>query len=126
VELFIVVLLVAVVLRSWLVGATSSARAETWLTIFVSIVVQAIPFVVLGTVVSAAIAALVPPAFFARALPRRWRSWCPRRRSTRWCWWRRSWRFRAGANGAHPVGCDALAHNRWVFGQIKPPTCRRT
>jgi uncharacterized protein len=34
-------------------------------------VIQATPFVVLGTVISAAIAALVPPAFFARALPRR-------------------------------------------------------
>jgi uncharacterized membrane protein YraQ (UPF0718 family) len=44
----------------------NSARAQTWLTIFVSIVIQATPFVVLGTVVSAAIAALVPPAFFAR------------------------------------------------------------
>src|SRR5437868_7320917 len=71
VELFIGLLLVAVLLRGWLVGATTSARAETWLTIFVSIVVQATPFVVLGTVVSAAIAALVPPAFFARALPGR-------------------------------------------------------
>jgi len=71
VELFILVLLVTVVLRGWLVGATSSARAQTWLTIFVSIVIQATPFVVLGTVVSAAIAALVPPAFFARVLPRR-------------------------------------------------------
>ena len=71
VELFIGLLLVAVLLRGWLVGATTSARAETWLTIFVSIVIQATPFVVLGTVVSAAIAALVPPAFFARALPRR-------------------------------------------------------
>jgi uncharacterized protein len=71
VELFIAVLLVAVLLRGWLVGWTSSARVATWLTIFVSIVIQASPFVVLGTVVSAAIAALVPPAFFARALPRR-------------------------------------------------------
>jgi uncharacterized membrane protein YraQ (UPF0718 family) len=71
VEVFVGVLLVAVALRGWLVGATGSARAETWLTIFVSIVIQATPFVVLGTVVSAAIAALVPPSFFARALPRR-------------------------------------------------------
>ena len=71
VELFIAVLVVAVLLRGWLVGWTGSARVETWLTIFVSIVIQASPFVVLGTVVSAAIAALVPPAFFARALPRR-------------------------------------------------------
>src|SRR5256714_14660033 len=33
--------------------------------------VQAARFGVLGTVISAAIAALVPPSFFARALPRR-------------------------------------------------------
>jgi uncharacterized membrane protein YraQ (UPF0718 family) len=71
VELFVGVLVVAVLLRGWLVGWTDSARVQTWLTIFVSIVIQASPFVVLGTVVSAAIAALVPPAFFARALPRR-------------------------------------------------------
>jgi uncharacterized protein len=71
VELFIGLLLVVVLLRSWLVDWTGSARVQTWLTIFVSIVIQATPFVVLGTVVSAAIAALVPPAFFARALPRR-------------------------------------------------------
>jgi hypothetical protein len=54
-----------------LLRATGSARAQTWLTIFVSIVIQASPFVVLGTVASAAIAVLVPPSFFARALPRR-------------------------------------------------------
>ncbi|GIH20194.1 hypothetical protein Raf01_83660 [Rugosimonospora africana] len=52
-------------------GATASQRAQTWLTIFVSIVIQASPFVVLGTVVSATIAAVVPPSFFARVLPRR-------------------------------------------------------
>jgi uncharacterized membrane protein YraQ (UPF0718 family) len=65
------VLVVAVLARGWLVGWTDSPRIQTWLTIFVSIVLQAAPFVVLGTVVSAAIAALVPPGFFARALPRR-------------------------------------------------------
>jgi uncharacterized protein len=71
VELFIGLLLVVVLLRGWLVDWTGSVRVQTWLTIFVSIVIQATPFVVLGTVVSAAIAALVPPTFFARALPRR-------------------------------------------------------
>jgi uncharacterized membrane protein YraQ (UPF0718 family) len=71
VELFVGLLVVGVLLRGWLVGWTDSARVQTWLTIFVSIVIQATPFVVLGTVVSAAIAALVPPSFFARALPRR-------------------------------------------------------
>ncbi len=69
--MFTVLLVVAVLARSWLVHGTESARVQAWVTIFVSVVIQASPFVVLGTVVSAAIAALVPPAFFARALPRR-------------------------------------------------------
>ena len=71
VEVFIGLLLVVVVGRGWLVAHMASPRVLTWLTIFVSIVIQATPFVVLGTVISAAIAVLVPPAFFARALPRR-------------------------------------------------------
>src|SRR5256886_1138494 len=71
VELFIALIVVAVLARGWLVAHTGSARLLTWMTIFVSIVIQATPFVVLGTVISAAIAAFVPPAFFARALPRR-------------------------------------------------------
>jgi uncharacterized protein len=71
VEGFIALLLIVVLARSWLVAHTASPRVLTWLTIFVSIVVQATPFVVLGTVISAAIAVVVPPAFFARALPRR-------------------------------------------------------
>src|SRR5947199_7999894 len=71
VELFTVALLLGLIARGWLVAHTGSARTQTWMTIFVSIVIQATPFVVLGTVVSAAIAALVPPSFFARALPRR-------------------------------------------------------
>jgi len=70
-EIFVGLLVLAVFARGWLVRSTGSARAHAWLTIFVSIVIQAAPFVVLGTVVSAAIAALVPATFFARALPRR-------------------------------------------------------
>jgi uncharacterized membrane protein YraQ (UPF0718 family) len=71
VEVFVVLAVSAVVARGWLIGHTASPRVLSWLTIFASIVIQATPFVVLGTVASAAIAVLVPPAFFARALPRR-------------------------------------------------------
>jgi uncharacterized protein len=71
VEALTVLLVAAVLARGLLVGWTAGARTQTWMTIFVSIVVQASPFVVLGTVLSAVIAVLVPPAFFARALPRR-------------------------------------------------------
>jgi uncharacterized membrane protein YraQ (UPF0718 family) len=46
-------------------------RVETWTTIFVAILIQATPFLVLGVVLSAAIAVFVPASFFERALPRR-------------------------------------------------------
>lgn len=42
-----------------------------WATIFVAITIQALPFLVLGVTVSAAIAAYVSPGFLARALPDR-------------------------------------------------------
>lgn len=43
---------------------------QSWTTVFVAVVVQALPFLVLGVLLSAAIAVFVPPSFFARALPR--------------------------------------------------------
>ena len=42
-----------------------------WATLFVAIAVQALPFLVLGVAVSAAIAAFVPPESIVRFLPRR-------------------------------------------------------
>jgi uncharacterized protein len=42
---------------------------QTWSTIFVSLFVQATPFLLLGVVVSGALAAFVPPSFLARAIP---------------------------------------------------------
>ncbi|MBB3674976.1 permease [Modestobacter versicolor] len=42
-----------------------------WSTVFVAVCLQALPFLVLGVALSAAIGTLVPPSFFARALPRR-------------------------------------------------------
>jgi uncharacterized membrane protein YraQ (UPF0718 family) len=42
---------------------------STWATIFVSVLVQAVPFLVLGVTLSAAIVAYVPRSFWARALP---------------------------------------------------------
>ncbi len=43
---------------------------RNWSTIFVSLTLQAIPFLVLGTVISAVISALVPASWIARAVPR--------------------------------------------------------
>jgi uncharacterized membrane protein YraQ (UPF0718 family) len=44
---------------------------QTWTTVFVSVVVQAVPFLVLGVTLSSVIAVFVPRSFWARALPSR-------------------------------------------------------
>ncbi|MGE7436516.1 permease [Kitasatospora sp. NPDC001175] len=51
-------------------GWTAPAWMQTWTTVFVAICVQALPFLLFGTVLSAAIAAFVPASFLQRALPR--------------------------------------------------------
>ncbi|MBU7600823.1 permease [Streptomyces sp. P38-E01] len=43
----------------------------TWQTVAVSLCLQAVPFLLLGTLLSAAVAVFLPPSFFRRALPRR-------------------------------------------------------
>ncbi|GAA2400772.1 hypothetical protein GCM10010191_04970 [Actinomadura vinacea] len=48
------------------------ARAlDAWATIFVAVCVQALPFLVFGVALSAAITAFVPPSVWRRVLPRR-------------------------------------------------------
>ena len=69
-EILAVVLVAAVVLRPVLAPYLDDAALQMWSTIFVAITIQALPFLVLGVVVSGAIAALVPPAWIARALPK--------------------------------------------------------
>ncbi|GHD85646.1 permease [Streptomyces naganishii] len=64
-------LLVVVVAQGPLRGALSAPVMQSWMTVFVAVVVQALPFLVLGVLLSAAIAVFVPPSFFARALPSR-------------------------------------------------------
>ncbi|MBO2451276.1 permease [Actinomadura barringtoniae] len=49
----------------------SAPVMQSWMTVFIAVVVQAMPFLVLGVALSAAIATFVPPTFFARALPSR-------------------------------------------------------
>ncbi|GAA0271752.1 permease [Cryptosporangium japonicum] len=71
VELLAATLIAVIVFRGPLVAAFDSPAARTWATIFVSIVVQALPFLVFGVLISAAIAVFVPASFFVRALPRR-------------------------------------------------------
>ena len=68
----LVVLLVVVALysRGMLSGSLNPVVLRTWTTVFVAIVVQALPFLVLGVLVSGAITALVSPAVLERLLPR--------------------------------------------------------
>jgi uncharacterized membrane protein YraQ (UPF0718 family) len=63
--------LAALVLRPLFVRAFAGPAAQTWATMFVSLTVQALPFLVLGVLVSGAIAAFVPDGWLATALPRR-------------------------------------------------------
>ncbi|WUR95164.1 permease [Streptomyces sp. NBC_01262] len=66
-----VLLIVAIGLQGPVRRALSAPVMQSWMTVFVAVVVQALPFLVLGVLLSAAIAVFVPPAFFARALPDR-------------------------------------------------------
>ncbi|WP_373560533.1 permease [Streptomyces sp. 1331.2] len=60
----------AVVAAAALVTVWDAGGVQTWRTVMVAIVVQGAPFLVLGTVVSAAIGAFVPERVFTRVLPK--------------------------------------------------------
>ncbi|MEV6106557.1 permease [Streptomyces sp. NPDC051940] len=63
--------LAAVVLTAVRAGLLRHPGFEAWQTVCVAIVVQALPFLVLGTLVSGAISAFVPPRALTRVLPKR-------------------------------------------------------
>ena len=65
-EILAVGLVVLIVGQRWLVGLFDDPAVQTGATIFVSIVVQALPFLVLGVVLSGAIAAFVPASFWKK------------------------------------------------------------
>ncbi|WP_285664546.1 permease [Actinorhabdospora filicis] len=69
-ELLALAIVTIVIARPWLVAWLDAPWLQRWTVVFVSVVVQAMPFLVFGVVLSAVIAVFVPPAFFARALPR--------------------------------------------------------
>ena len=71
VEVLAAVVVAVLLARGWLLGLLDTPRTLTLVTVFVSIMVQAMPFLILGTMLSAAITAFVPARFFERALPRR-------------------------------------------------------
>jgi uncharacterized protein len=70
VEILAVLLILLVLFRSPLSDAISDPRLQTWTTVFVSVMVQAVPFLVFGVVLSAVIAVYVPRSFWSKALPK--------------------------------------------------------
>lgn len=64
------ILVLAVLVRGWLGDLLDVAALRTASTVFVAVCVQAMPFLVLGVVVSGAIAAFVPARLLRKALPR--------------------------------------------------------
>lgn len=64
-------LVVMVLAQGPIRGALAAPVMQSWTTVFVAVMVQALPFLVLGVLLSAAIAVFVPASFFARALPKR-------------------------------------------------------
>jgi uncharacterized membrane protein YraQ (UPF0718 family) len=70
VEVLAVVLVLLVIFRSRLAGMLATKELQTWSTVFVSVLVQAMPFLVFGVALSATIAVFVPRSFWAKALPK--------------------------------------------------------
>jgi len=70
VEALAVLLVVLVLFRSRIADLLAGQRISIWTTVFVSVMVQATPFLVFGVVLSAVIAVFVPRSFWAKALPK--------------------------------------------------------
>ncbi|GAA1652307.1 permease [Nonomuraea maheshkhaliensis] len=68
---FIVLVALLVAGRFLLAPHLTHPALRTWATVFVAVCVQALPFLVVGVALSAAITAFVPASFWTRALPRR-------------------------------------------------------
>ena len=69
-RLIVLLVVVALYSRGTLTGSLNPVALRTWTTVFVAIVTQALPFLVLGVLVSGAITALVSPATLERLLPK--------------------------------------------------------
>jgi uncharacterized protein len=70
-HVFCAVLVVAILARPLLTDALAVPVLQTAATVFVAVCVQALPFLVLGVLLSGAIAAFVPPSLLLRLLPAR-------------------------------------------------------
>lgn len=65
------VVVLAFALQPWLTWAFAGPAVQNWSTVFVSLVFQALPFLVLGVLLSAAVAAFVPEGALERLIPSR-------------------------------------------------------
>jgi uncharacterized membrane protein YraQ (UPF0718 family) len=70
-RLLLLLVVVAVGSRGLVAGLLDGPMLRTWSTLFVSIAIQALPFLVLGVLLSGALAGLVRPGWLARVLPGR-------------------------------------------------------
>jgi uncharacterized protein len=70
VEILVALLILLVIFRAPIAAAVDDPAVQTWTTVFVAIMVQAVPFLVGGVVIAAAIAVFVPRSFWQKALPR--------------------------------------------------------
>ena len=69
VEVLIGLLLLVVALQATINKSVSAPVLQNWTTVFIAVVTQALPFLILGVMLSASLVVFVPPGFFARALP---------------------------------------------------------
>jgi uncharacterized membrane protein YraQ (UPF0718 family) len=71
VEVLAVILILLVIFRGPIAAKIAQMPLlQTWTTVFVSVMVQAMPFLVFGVALSAVIAVYVPRSFWAKALPK--------------------------------------------------------
>ncbi|MEV0455142.1 permease [Catellatospora methionotrophica] len=70
VEVLAALLIVLLIFREPIAAAISTPLLQTWTTVFVSVMVQATPFLVFGVALSAVIAVFVPRSFWSKALPK--------------------------------------------------------
>ncbi len=71
IEVLCAILLIAILGQSWLQQLFDVPALRTGSTVFVAVCVQALPFLVLGVLISGAIAAFVPARVLQKVLPRR-------------------------------------------------------
>jgi uncharacterized protein len=70
VEILVGLLILLVIFRAPIANAVDDPAVQTWTTVFVAVMVQAVPFLVGGVAIAAAIAVFVPRSFWQKALPR--------------------------------------------------------